>query len=203
MKRRGSPKKKSRRFLKDEPIEATPMRFNAAGHPIQRDFERLVQSYERLIFQHVFQIVQDFHSAQDLSQEVLLKVYRNVSSYDPKRRFSTWLLRVTHNHVLDHLRKNRLKTVSMDQPSFQDHPALAERLFQRGGSPQEQVLQKSGLEGIRRAIEKMPADQRSILSLRFLEGRKLDDISYILGLPLGTVKSRLSRAREGLRVKLF
>lgn len=190
-----------RRPLDDDPPRPE-IRLGPSGVPDPGEFEGLVRRYQGLIFQHVHQMVRDYHLTQDLSQEIFLKVFRRLSSYDPRYVFSTWLLRVAHNHVLDHWKKRRVKTVSIEQPIRAGETTLAESLPQRRPTPGEVVERRDGRRRIRAAIYDLPLEQRGVLILRFLEGRKIDEIAYILDLPPGTVKSRLHRARLELQGRL-
>jgi RNA polymerase sigma-70 factor (ECF subfamily) len=191
-----------RRLLQEPSQEPLEVHLDSSGFPLPEDFEELVDRYQALVFQYVHQMVRDHHLTEDLSQEIFLKVYRKFSSYDPSYLLSTWILRVSHNHVVDHLRRRRVPTVSMQQPTGEGEGTLADSLPQRRPEPGELVERRDGRRRLREAIYAMPLEQRSVLVLRFLEGRKLEEIAYISNLALGTVKSRLARARSELRERL-
>lgn len=183
----------------------------SSPHPRSKDpseslgsefFESLVRQYQGLVYQYVFQMVRDFHLTQDLSQEVFLKVYRNLSRYDSRYLLSTWLLRIAHNHTVDYLRKKRVETVSMEQPAPATGAPLLESLPDQGPFPSEIVARRQRRRWIQETIYSMPLEARGILVLRYLEGKKLEEIAYILDLPLGTVKSRINRARSTLQRRL-
>lgn len=197
------PRRARARRLLQEPAQAPlEVQLDDAGFPLPGDFEELVDRYQDLVFQYVHQMVRDHHLTEDLSQEIFLKVYRKFSSYDPQYLLSTWILRVAHNHVVDHLRRRRVPTVSMQQPTGSGEGTLADSLPQRRPEPAELIERRDGRRRLREAIYSMPLEQRSVLVLRFLEGRKLEEIAYISNLAVGTVKSRLARARAELRGRL-
>jgi RNA polymerase sigma-70 factor, ECF subfamily len=164
------------------------------------DFARLVDQYQRLLFKYVYSIVHDFHLAQDLSQEIFLKIYSSLAHYNVKYPFSTWLLRVAHNYSIDHLRKRQIKVVSLEQKLGDSR--IADSLAAAQPPPSRTYELNDDREQIKRSIFSLDPDYRSVIFLRYLEGVKLEDISYILGLPLGTVKSRINRARLQLQRRL-
>lgn len=192
----------ARRLLREPDQETLEVRLDCSGFPLPEDFEELVGRYQDLVFQYVHQMVRDHHLTEDLSQEIFLKVYRKFSRYDPTYLLSTWILRVAHNHVVDHLRRRRVPTVSMEQPTGQGEGTLADSLPQARPEPAEMVERRDGRRRLQEAIYSMPLEQRSVLVLRFLEGRGLSEIAYISNLAVGTVKSRLARARSELRGRL-
>lgn len=193
---RGAP-----RLLVEDP-EATDPNPARAAPPAPADFEVLIRDYQALVFRYVYQLVQDHHLTEDLSQEVFLKAYRSFDGYDPRYVFSTWLLRVAHSYVIDHLRKSRLTTVSLEQPVGESGLPLGDSLPQAGPEPGEQLAERDMVTRVRKVIDGLPLEVRGVLVLRFIEGRKLEEIGYILDLPVGTVKSRLNRARTTLRERL-
>lgn len=173
-----------------------------AREPDPEFFRGLVEQYQGLVFKYVYQIVRDYHLTQDLSQEVFLKVYRRFHTYDARHLLSTWLLKVAHNHAVDHLRKRRVATVSMERGVGEGGQPLVDSLPQAQPDALRLVERRDQRSIIRNTIYSMPPDQRGVLVLRYLEGRKLEEIAYILGLPLGTVKSRINRARQVLQARL-
>ncbi len=175
---------------------------SVAPRPDPETFRRLVERYQGLVFQYVFQVVRDYHLTEDLSQEVFFKVYRSFHAYDPRYVLSTWLLRVAHNHTIDHLRKRRLATVSIDERQKGTGAPLSEAIADPEPETAKVVEARRTEAAVREVIDGLPPEQRGLLALRFLEGRKMEEIAYILDLPLGTVKSRLNRARAVLQRRM-
>lgn len=174
----------------------------APGPPEPAVFDALVERYQRVVFRYVFHLVRDFHLTQDLSQEVFLKVYRRFHTYDARHLLSTWLLRVAHNHTVDYLRQRRLPTVSMEAAAPGSEVPLRDALPGKAADAAELVVDRAQGEAVERTIEAMPLEHRSVLLLRFAEGRSYEEISFILGVPKGTVKSRINRARAHLQRSL-
>jgi RNA polymerase sigma-70 factor (ECF subfamily) len=166
-------------------------------------WEQLARSQHRRIYGICFRFTGSQSDAEDLTQEAFLKIYRNLSSFDPaKGGFATWLTTLTRNLLVDHYRRCRLEraTESLDE-SFdgeEDGPSKADRL-QDGGKTQEQQI--SGLQlrsQIQAALLQVSPDLREAVILRDLEDMDYKEIAEILGVPQGTVKSRISRGRSEL-----
>lgn len=175
----------------------------AAQGPFIKDpdnFARLVDRYQRLLFKYVFNIFRDYHLAQDLSQEIFLKVYASLSTYNIKYPFSTWLLRVAHNYSIDYLRKKKLNLVSLE--SKVGDTKVADSLAASLPAASRAFELSRERDQIKEAIFALDPDYRSVIFLRYIEGVKLEDIGYILNIPLGTVKSRINRARLLLQRRL-
>lgn len=164
------------------------------------NFARLVDRYQRLLFKYVYNIFRDYHLAQDLSQEIFLKVYASLSTYNIKYPFSTWLLRVAHNYSIDYLRKKKLNLVSLE--SKVGDTKVADSLAASLPAASRAYELSREREQIKEAIFALDPDYRSVIFLRYIEGVKLEDIAYILNIPLGTVKSRINRARLLLQRRL-
>lgn len=164
------------------------------------DFARLVERYQKLLFKYVYNIFRDYHLAQDLSQEIFLKVYSSMANYNVKYPFSTWLLRVAHNYSIDHLRKRKLQLVSLETKLGDTR--VADSLWASLPAASREYERSVERDTIKEAIFALHSDYRSVIFLRYIEGVKLEDIAYILGIPLGTVKSRINRARLLLQRRL-
>jgi RNA polymerase sigma-70 factor (ECF subfamily) len=126
----------------------------------------------------------------DMVSEVLLKAYRNLHRYRPEHAFSTWLYRLTSNRVLDELRARRR--------SGRSEP-LDDRHADPGPPTDRGVEDADRARAVAAALGQLPDDYRAPLVLLHMEGRKVSEIAYALGLPEGTVKTRLARGRERMR----
>ncbi len=184
-------KGKKRRPREAEAVEKRPMFRDP------RNFGLVVQTYQNQLFRYVYNMVHDHHLAEDLTQEVFAKVYRSLTSYNPKYPFSAWLLRIAHNHGIDYLRQKKLQTVSYDSVTNEEtlHEASPE-FHDTSARTAEDTTQRAIIQ---EAIYSLPVDYRSVIVLRYLGGTKLEEIAYILGIPMGTVKSRINRARQILQ----
>ncbi len=166
-------------------------------------WEQLARTQHRRIYGICYRFTGSQSDAEDQTQEVFLKMYKNLSSFDPaKGGFTTWLTTLTRNLLVDNYRRSRLERASdsLDETvgGEDDGPSKAERLVD-GGRSQEQHV--AGLElkaQIQAALAQVSPDLREAVILRDLEDMDYKDIAEILGVPQGTVKSRISRGRSEL-----
>ena len=164
---------------------------------------QLVSEHQRMVYQLSLNLLNDHNEALDLSQEVFLRVFRTIHTFRGHSSLRTWIYRIVINQARNRQRwwrrRHRSQQVSLDQ-HIQDHGDLPEP--QQGASPDRLLGQKQLAERIRTALDRLPFDQKTALVLRELDGLSYDEISYSLGIAVGTVKSRLARARENLRGEL-
>jgi RNA polymerase sigma-70 factor (ECF subfamily) len=166
-------------------------------------WEQLARTQHRRIYGLCYRFTGSQSDAEDLTQEAFLKLYRNLASFDPaKGGFTTWLTTLTRNLLVDNYRRSRLERASesLDESydCEDDGPTKAERLAD-GGKSQEQHV--AGLElraQIQEALQQVSPDLREAVILRDLEDLDYKEIADILGVPQGTVKSRISRGRSEL-----
>ncbi|MCZ6787086.1 MAG: sigma-70 family RNA polymerase sigma factor [Planctomycetota bacterium] len=154
----------------------------------------VVQLYQDRIFALIFGIVRDEHEVQDVAQEVFMKVFQRIDAFDGRSKFYTWLYRVTVNAAKDHLKKRRRRpAVPLD-----DDNALRDR----GEGPSARAAGEETRRLVREAIGSLPEKYRVVLTLRELESLSYNEIAAVLKVSLGTVESRLHRARERLKRRL-
>jgi RNA polymerase sigma-70 factor (ECF subfamily) len=162
----------------------------------------LVSEHQRMVYQLSLNLLNDHNEALDLSQEVFLRVFRTIHSFRGHSSLRTWMYRIVINQARNRQRwwrrRHRAQQVSLDQ-HIQDHGELAE-LVDRG--PDRIVGQKQLADRIRAALDALPFDQKTAIVLREIDGLSYEEIGFSLGIAVGTVKSRLARAREGLRAQL-
>lgn len=160
-------------------------------------FGELVARYQTRIYNMAYRMVHSREEAEDITQETFLNVYRALGTFRGDR-FSPWIYKIASNLCLDYLRRRRPATVSLDAPVGPegDIPReIADETF----LPEEAALIGSlGLD-VQQAIDRLPDKYKSVLVLRHIEDLTYEEIAEILNLPLGTVKTRLFRARENLR----
>lgn len=153
-------------------------------------YEELVRRYQRMVASVAYRMGIRHEDLDDLVSEVLIKAYRNLSRYRPEHAFSTWLYRLTTNRVLDALRARR--RARRAAPLDERHPD--------SGPPADRALEQADrAEAVAWALGRLPDEYRAPLILLHMEGRKVSDIAYALGIPEGTVKTRLARGRTRLR----
>ncbi len=162
----------------------------------------LVSEHQRMVYQLSLNLLNDHNEALDLSQEVFLRVFRTIQTFRGHSSLRTWIYRIVVNQARNRQRwwrrRHRSQQVSLDQ-HIQDHGELAERI---DSGPDRLVGQKQLAERIRVALEGLPFDQKTAIVLREIDGLSYEEIGFSLGIAVGTVKSRLARAREGLRAQL-
>lgn len=158
---------------------------------------RLVERYQHRLYRYLLRLVSQPSTAEDLFQQTWLRVMERIRYYDPKRSFEGWLFAVAHNLAIDHLRRRKPESLDEPLPSGDTPLDLA-----RSGLPGalEQLLSKEKTLCIAEAVSGLPVAFREIISLRFEEEMKLEEIAMVLGLPIGTVKTRLHRALKALRL---
>jgi RNA polymerase sigma-70 factor (ECF subfamily) len=167
----------------------------AAGR--EGSFEELVKRYQRPISAYVYRMVGDYESALDLTQEIFIKVYGSLSRYRPEFKFSTWIYKIAHNCAVDYLRRNAGRERSMvngTESDQYDMPIESDCLSPEQESEREE--RRVELEGI---VKSLPAAYRELIVLRHSQDLTYEEIVDVTGLPLGTVKNRLFRAREMMR----
>ena len=163
------------------------------------DFELLVRRHQSAIFNFLLRMLHDAEEAMDLTQEVFLKVFCSLERFDPRFRFTTWMYRIASNAAIDQMRRRRAGTlVSLDAP-LGDDPGSFREVAGQEPSP-EQFLEARETRGhLEEALRELPPEYRQVLLLRHQGERPYDEIAKITGLPLGTVKNRIFRAREMLK----
>jgi RNA polymerase sigma-70 factor (ECF subfamily) len=156
-----------------------------------------------MVYQLSLNLLNDHNEALDLSQEVFLRVFRTIHTFRGHSSLRTWIYRIVVNQARNRQRwwrrRHRAQQVSLDQ-HIEDHGELPEPA--QGASPDRLLGQKLLAERIRAALDRLPFDQKTALVLRELDGLSYEEIGYSLGIAVGTVKSRLARARESLRGQL-
>ena len=166
-------------------------------------WEEIVQRFHRRIYNICYRFSGSAEDAQDLTQDVFIKVYRTVGSFDgEKASFNTWVTTVTRNLLVDHFRKTRndRATDSMDAPqgADEDGPTLADRLSDGVPGPQVHVESRERREMVQQALQQISPDLREAVILRDLQDMDYREIAQVLKVPEGTVKSRINRGRAEL-----
>jgi RNA polymerase sigma-70 factor (ECF subfamily) len=154
------------------------------------------------LYRYLLRMVRQPAEAEDLFQQTWLRVAEKIHNYDQNRNFDAWLFTLARNLAIDHLR--RLRPESLDEP-VGDHAggeSAAARLVSRETPALDRVLARERTSRLADAMETLPVIQREVLTLRFEEELKLEEIAEILGAPLSTVKTRLRRALDRLRGNL-
>jgi RNA polymerase sigma-70 factor, ECF subfamily len=164
---------------------------------------RLVAEHERMVYQLALNLLGDRDEAQDLSQEVFLRVFRTLDRFRGQSALRTWIFRIVVNQVRNRQRWWRRRNLGQ-QVSLDDHiQAHGDVPAPRDGtSPDREFARKELAARIWTAMDALPFEQRTAIVLREVDGLSYDEIAFSLGVTLGTVKARLTRARQALRAAL-
>ncbi|MEC5425821.1 RNA polymerase sigma factor SigW [Virgibacillus sp. C22-A2] len=168
----------------------------------QTAFEDVVSFFQNRIYQHCYRMLGNAHEAEDIAQEAFIRAYVNIHSFDDRRKFSTWLYRIATNLTIDRIRKRKPDYYLDAEVKGTEGLDMYSQLADDSRLPGEEVESLELQRYIHKEISGLPPKYRSIIILRYLEEFSLQEISDILDIPLGTVKTRIHRGREALRKKL-
>ncbi len=168
----------------------------------QHRFAELVGRYQGPIVNYVYRMLNNYDDAVDLSQDVFLKAYSALASYRPHYPFPAWLFRIARNASIDEIRRRRLTTVPMDEPVDTGDGSFEREFAAEVADPEDKYLDGEFEAIVEKAIGHLPEKYREPLVLRHAGEMSYDEIAEALELPLGTVKTRIFRAREALRDSL-
>lgn len=161
-------------------------------------YRDLLVRYQRPVFGLIVRLVRDRGLAEDLAQEAFLKAFRALSSFQRERKFSSWLFKIAHNTAIDHLRRRELDTVPLETPE-KEGPDLLDSLAGPELQSPETGLRRSDLAAaLEASVQRLRPEYRTVMELRFREGLSYEEIAEITGLPMGTVKTHIHRARKAM-----
>ncbi len=162
-------------------------------------FETLVARYQTRLFRFIARFTNDAEDARDVTQDVFLKVYGALDTFDPRYRFSTWLFRIAGNAAIDHLRRRRGRTLPLELREDEEGEGRSLEPRETRPDPLEDLTSRRRRRAIDEAIAKLPDDYRELISLRHYGELPYEEIAELKRMPLGTVKNKLFRARQALR----
>ena len=168
-----------------------------------RAFEQLFQQYHRGIYNTIYQMTHNDADAADLTQEVFVRAYRALPRLQTPEAFTSWLYRIAVNLSRNWLRdRGRVRVESLEQPGEEGEEGNTREIADPNSDPAVLAQTRDMQERVEKAIAGLSPDHRRVVTLHHLEGMPVEEIARIMGCSIGTVKSRLSRAREHLRRKL-
>jgi len=187
--------------LEDAQVVASLLRRCLAGDAAA--WEEIVRTYNRRIYNICYRFTGSADAAEDLAQEVFIKMYRTLGSYDVERgSFMTWVATVSRNLLVDHFRRTKLDRLTdpleAGPRQEEEAPSLAEKLPDRAPSPDAQLQKQETRQLVQRALQKLSPDLREAVILRDLQDMDYREIAQALKVPEGTVKSRINRGRTEL-----
>ncbi|MBX3272818.1 MAG: RNA polymerase sigma factor [Sandaracinaceae bacterium] len=186
-------------MTKDHSDEELLRRFNE-GDP--EAFEELVRRYERPLYNFIFRSVRRRERADELLQDVFLKVVQRSQDFKGDSKLSTWLYTIARNLCIDHSRKmvfRRHQSLDAPGPGPEGGPTLLERTAGTGAEPDRAAVTEDLRRRIGEAIEELPEEQREVFLMRHVQGMRFKDIADVVGVPENTVKSRMRYALERLQ----
>ena len=188
---------------RSEDVLGLPMTFESEAARLRSgDMEiigRLVERYQHRLYRYLLRLVSRPSTAEDLFQQTWVRAMERIRYYDPRRSFEGWLFAVAHNLAIDHLRRRQPESLDEPLPSGETRSELT-----RSANPGalELLLSKEREGIVLGAVSELPVAFREVITLRFEEEMKLEEIASVLSLPMGTVKTRLHRAMKALRIIL-
>ncbi len=167
-------------------------------------FEILLGRHRRALFNFLLRSVRDADRAEDLLQEVFLRVIQNASDFQGQAKFTTWLYTIARNLCVDHARKmSHRRHASLDAaPAGRDSGAMHERIARSDPPPDRQAVAPALRDRIAHAVEALPEEQREVFLMRQLQGLSFADIAAVVGVSENTIKSRMRYALERLQESL-
>jgi RNA polymerase sigma-70 factor (ECF subfamily) len=171
----------------------------------ERAFTALLSTYEKPIYNFVHRLLDDASEAPDVTQEVFLKVFRNIGEFRGECSVKTWIYRIAVNEASNLRRwfsRHRRHQLSLDEQPSGGLPSLAETLADQQENQYDQLLRRERMQVVERALAQVPDNFRVAVVLRDIEGLSYDEIAQVLEISVGTVKSRILRGREALKQKL-
>lgn len=167
-------------------------------------FEELLLRHEKIVYNLAFRMMNHSEDAKDISQEVFLKAYRSLANFDERSAFSTWLYRITHNTCIDEMRKRKGKqNYSLEAELENEEGSMQRQIADEGDTPEESMLRSEQKSEILQALDTLSEEHKAAIILRDVKGLSYDEIAEILEVSLGTVKSRISRARNQLKNEIL
>jgi RNA polymerase sigma-70 factor (ECF subfamily) len=164
-------------------------------------FEELMKKYNKKIFGFIYRMVRDEETAVELTQDFFIKIYNVLAKYNFEYRFSTWAYRICYNLVIDHVRKNQAHVDSLD----------GDTVTPRQMMESENYVSEDGFDNLAReelrdytwnVVDRIPLKYRELILMRYLQGLKYDEIAEVTQLPVGTVKNRIFKAKEILKMEI-
>ncbi|WP_341300911.1 RNA polymerase sigma factor SigW [Lysinibacillus sp. FSL H8-0500] len=168
----------------------------------QSAFADIVSLYQHKLYQVCYRMLSNKQESEDITQEAFVRAYMNLHTFDQKRKFSTWLYRIATNLCIDRIRKKKPDYYLDAEVAGTEGLDMYSQIAADDQLPEEQLEQMELQDRIQYEIGRLPDKYRSVIVLKYIEELSLQEISEILDMPLGTVKTRIHRGREALRKQL-
>ena len=165
-----------------------------SGHP--EIYEEIVKRYEKKLFSYVYRLVGNKEETEDILQNVFVKAYRNIRTFDIERKFSSWIYRIAHNEAINFLKKRSKKKFVSWEDIVTSKDKMETKSEER--SPIDLWIRKESRIEMQEALSRLPEKYREVLKLRYFSEKSYDDISRIIGSPVNTVGTLINRAKKKL-----
>lgn len=177
-------------------------RINQVKKGDQNAFGEIVEIYKNKVYQLCYRMLGNRYEAEDVAQEAFIRAFTNINSFNQDLKFSTWIYRIATNLCIDRIRKKKPDFYLDAEVSGTNGLTMYSKIASETELPETELESMELQESVQKEILKLPEKYRSVIVLKYIEELSLNEISKILGLPLGTVKTRIHRGREALRRSL-
>ena len=162
----------------------------------QSAYRTLMKKYRKLVQNLIYKMISNKDDVEDLTQEAFIKAFNSLDKFDMEFAFSTWLYKIASNNCIDYLRKKKLNTFSLDKEISQTDEELRFEIPDEDFKPDMSIIQNQRKDFLEKAINSLPKKYKEVIILRHKEEMDYAEIAKTLGVPIGTVKAHLFRARE-------
>jgi RNA polymerase sigma-70 factor, ECF subfamily len=164
-------------------------------------FEELMRKYNRKIFNFVIRMVRNDEVAVELTQDFFIKIYTVIDKYNFEYKFSTWAYRICYNLVIDHIRKNQMQTESLDSDAVSQKEIVSSENYVKDDG--FRILSDEEVKNqLWKLVDGIPLKFKEVILLRYIQELKYEEIADMTGLPVGTVKNRIFKAKEILKQEI-
>ena len=186
----------------DEPLADSELADSAANGDMDA-FSTLLKRYQNSVYALLYNLSQNAETADDLTQQTFIKVWKAISSFEQRSSFATWLYRIVHNVFYDYSRSKKPEMEDIEDPAFRQSAILPESsMLHQENSPDEVLISKERMNVFRQAVMRLSEEHRTALILKEINGLSYKEIAEIMECSTGTVMSRLHYARQNLRTIL-
>lgn len=168
----------------------------------QNAFAEIVELYQDKLYRICYRMLGNKHEAEDIAQEAFVRAFINIHTFDTNRKFSTWLYRIGTNLCIDRIRKKKPDYYLDADVAGTQGLNMYSQIASKEELPEQEVLKMEMQDRVQYEISRLPDKYRAVIVLKYMEDLPLQEISDILEMPLGTVKTRIHRGREALRKQL-
>jgi RNA polymerase sigma factor (sigma-70 family) len=168
----------------------------------QSAFAELLRRYRAPVFNLCLRMLKNRDDAEDMAQDVFIKVFSMLERYDDRYAFRSWVFKIAANQCIDFIRKHRVKLLRLDEPVHYRGEEIERQLPDEALAPDEELHRREVGKLLRELTDELPPHYRAIIVLRHQEQLSYEEIAAMLELPLGTVKARIHRARAMMKEKL-